>query len=72
MKAVGDAPGEGVLVMKELENLEMGSDVFHMKAVGEVLETVLTMLVTVVEDIKCSDIADVIVELNLLSASNAL
>nr|POF07705.1 hypothetical protein CFP56_70446 [Quercus suber] len=37
-----------------------------------VLETVFTVLVIVVEDIECSDIADVIVELNLRSASNAL
>ena len=29
----------------------------------------LTVLITVVEDIECFDIADVIVELNLLSAS---
>ena len=29
----------------------------------------LTVLVTVVEDIECSDVSDVIVELNLLSAS---
>ena len=30
---------------------------------------VLTVLITIVEDIECSDIADVIVELDLLSAS---
>uniref|UniRef100_A0A7N2KPD1 Tubulin/FtsZ GTPase domain-containing protein n=1 Tax=Quercus lobata TaxID=97700 RepID=A0A7N2KPD1_QUELO len=60
-----------VLVSGQLWSMHVHEMAFIF-SVCQVLETVLTVLVTGVEDIECSDIADVIVELNILSASNAL
>ncbi|KAK7831622.1 tubulin beta-9 chain [Quercus suber] len=69
-EAVAPAEKHAALLPARVGSLDLSTipSIFRVSAALQ-YPVVLTMLITIVEDIECSDIIDVIAELNLLSAS---
>nr|POE50895.1 augmin subunit 5 [Quercus suber] len=69
-EAVAPAEKNAALLPARVGSLDLSTipSIFRVSAALQ-YPVVLTMLITIVEDIECSDIIDVIAELNLLSAS---